>query len=230
MWLSYSLLLRNDLHHNVKRISHIHVFKCAKTGTHENTQRTLIWGCSSNTWSIIKPVFHKTKIFIKSIVLQRKNTCPSRNLLFTSTFLLWGLIDVKSVWVRTEMCSERDSPLKRLYRRTHAKLTRLAGSGQLVWAAGCELSFTLGGLRDRARHPRQYFGWPRRAKRGRSITHEWIDPWTLLLPGQHRWARWAPQMSRASSGWPGAGKTKGSRGLSLSLHISGKDNGLVPNS
>ena len=32
--------------------------------------------------------------------------------------------------------------------------------------------------------------------------------------------RWAPQVSRASSGWPGAGKTKGSRGLSLSLHIS----------
>ena len=32
--------------------------------------------------------------------------------------------------------------------------------------------------------------------------------------------RWVSQMSRASSGWPGAGKTKGSRGLSLSLHIS----------
>ena len=47
----------------------------------------------------------------------------------------------------------------------------------------------LGCLRDRARHPRQYFGWPRRAKRGRPITHEWIDPWTLLLPGQHRWAQ-----------------------------------------
>ena len=41
------------------------------------------------------------------------------------------------------MCSERDSPIKRLYRRTHAKLTRLAGSGQLVWAAGCELSLAL---------------------------------------------------------------------------------------
>ena len=45
--------------------------------------------------------------------------------------------------VCTEMCSERDSPLKRLYRRTYAKLTRLAGSGQLVWAAGCELSLAL---------------------------------------------------------------------------------------
>ena len=85
------------------------------------------------------------------------------------------------------MCSERDSTLKRLYRRTHAKLTRLAGSGQLDWAAGCELSLAL--VHARARHPRQYFGWPRRAKRGRPITHEWIDPWTLLLPGQHRWAQ-----------------------------------------
>ena len=41
------------------------------------------------------------------------------------------------------MCSERDSPLKRLYGRTHAKLTRLAGSGQLVWAAGCKISLAL---------------------------------------------------------------------------------------
>ena len=128
--------------------------------------------------------------------------------------------------VPSEMCSERDSPLNRLYQRTHAKLARLAGSGQLglsrwlrsLAASSRKLLFTLGGLRDRARHPRQYFRWPRRAKRSRPITHEWIDPWTLLLPGQHRWA---PQMSRASSGWPGAGKTKGSRGLSLSLHISG---------
>ena len=88
------------------------------------------------------------------------------------------------------MCSERDSPLKRLYRRTHAKLTRLAGFGQLVWAAGCELSLALvHARRDQARHPRQYFGWPRRAKRGRPITHEWTDPWTLLRPGQHRWAQ-----------------------------------------
>ena len=47
----------------------------------------------------------------------------------------------------------------------------------------------LEGLRDQARHPRQYFGLPRRAKRGRPITREWIDPWTLLLPGQHRWAQ-----------------------------------------
>ena len=98
-----------------------------------------------------------------------------------------------TLWRHPEMCSERDSPLKRLYRRTHAKLTRLAGSGQLVWAPGCEFSLALvharRQVRDRARHPRQYFGWPRIAKRGRPITHEWIDPWTLLLPGQHRWAQ-----------------------------------------
>ena len=50
---------------------------------------------------------------------------------------------VKLIHIYAEMCSERDSPLKRLYRRTHAKLTRLAGSGQLVWAAGCELSLAL---------------------------------------------------------------------------------------
>ena len=49
---------------------------------------------------------------------------------------------IPAYW-QSEMCSERDSPLKRLYRRTHAKLTRLAGSGQLVWAAGCELSLVL---------------------------------------------------------------------------------------
>ena len=46
-------------------------------------------------------------------------------------------------WMWAEMCSERDSPLKRLYRRTHAKLTRLPGFRQLVWAAGCELSLAL---------------------------------------------------------------------------------------
>ena len=98
---------------------------------------------------------------------------------------------ISYTYILSEMCSERDSPLKRLYRRTHAKLTRLAGSGRLVWATGCELSLALmlGSLRDQARLPRQYFGWPRRAKRGRPITHEWIDPWTLLLPGQHRWAQ-----------------------------------------
>ena len=48
-----------------------------------------------------------------------------------------------NVLVIAEMCSERDSPLERLYRLTHAKLTRLASSGQLVWAPGCELSLAL---------------------------------------------------------------------------------------
>ena len=45
--------------------------------------------------------------------------------------------------IAPEICSERDSPLKRLYRRTHAKLAYLVGSVQLVWAAGCELSLAL---------------------------------------------------------------------------------------
>ena len=53
-------------------------------------------------------------------------------------FVRWGL-----AFLVSEMCSERDSPLKRLYRRTHVKLARLPGSGQLVWAAGCELSLAL---------------------------------------------------------------------------------------
>ena len=49
-------------------------------------------------------------------------------LIFEETITL--LTKIKRV--KPEMCSERDSPLKRLYRRTHAKLTRLAGSRQLV--------------------------------------------------------------------------------------------------
>ena len=124
------------------------------------------------------------------------------------------------------MCSERDSPLNRLYRRTHAKLTRLAGSGQLVWAAGCKLSLALvharrpawpgetsetilrvAFVRDSAltgtvfilcyMHcinilpllPTNQPTKPRHSKCGHPIVHEWIDPWTLLLPGQHRWAQ-----------------------------------------
>ena len=81
------------------------------------------------------------------------------------------------IYILTEMCSERDSPLKRLYRRTHAKLARLAGSGQLVWAAGCELSPALVHARRTA--------WPGETsqtvlrvaplrKTRPPITHEWI--------------------------------------------------------
>ena len=127
--------------------------------------------------------------------------------------------------VISEMCSERDSPLKRLYRRTHAKRARLACSGQLVWAAGCELSLA----RVHARRP----AWPGET----SETILWMAPPRKTRPPDHtrvNWPvdascfrvstggpRWAPQMSCTSSGWPGAGKTKGLRGLSLSLHISG---------
>ena len=126
------------------------------------------------------------------------------------------------------MCSERDSPLKRLYRRTHAKLTRLAGSRQLVWAPGCELSLAL----VHARQP----AWPGET----SETILRVAPTCKTRPTDHTRVNWpvdasasgsaqvgpgrAPQVSRASSGWPGAGKTKGSRGLSLSLHISGRSN------
>ena len=126
------------------------------------------------------------------------------------------------------MCSERDSPLKRLYRRTHAKLTRLAGSGQLVWAADCELSLAL----VHARLP----AWPGETSEtilrvappretgafaaARSHTNE-LTRGRFCFRVSTGGPRWAPQVSRASSGWPGAGKTKDSRGLSLSLHISG---------
>ena len=63
---------------------------------------------------------------------------------------VWSLM-CDNALISAEMCSERDSPLKRLYRRTHAKLTRLAGSGQLVWAPGCELSLALVHTRRPAR-------------------------------------------------------------------------------
>ena len=93
------------------------------------------------------------------------------------------------------MCSERDSLLKRLYWRTHAKLARLAGSGQLVWAAGCELSLAL----VHARRP----VWPGETsettlrvappRKTRPPDHTQVnEPWTLLLLGQHRWAQVGP--------------------------------------
>ena len=131
---------------------------------------------------------------------------------------------VNHLFVRGEMCSERDSPLKRLYRRTHAKLARLAGSRQLVWAAGCELSLAL----VHAQRPAWPFETTLRVappRKTRLPDHTRVN--SLLTHGRFCFRvstggpRWGPQVSRPSSGWPGAGKTKGSRGLSLSLHISG---------
>ena len=127
------------------------------------------------------------------------------------------------------MCSERDSPLKRLYQQTHTKLARLTGSGQLVWATGCKLSLAL----VHARRP----AWPGET----SETRLRVAPLCKTRPPDHTWVnwpvdasasgsaqvgpgRWAPQVSHTSSVKPGAGKTKGSRGLSLSLHISAATN------
>ena len=95
--------------------------------------------------------------------------------------------DNRPALVQAEMCSERDSPLKRLYRRTHAKLAARSHMSELTRGRFCFRVSTDG-------------------------------------------PRWAPQVSRVSSGWPGAGTTKGSRGLSLSLHISGSSYGLDPTS
>ena len=121
-----------------------------------------------------------------------------------NSFLCWYII-----YVLPEMCSERDRPLK--YRRTHAKLARLAGSGQLVWATGCELSLTLGGLRDR----KQHFGWSCRAKRG-PPDHTRVN-WPVDASasrsapvgpgGRHRWAARdqvgrEPARQKAREGYP----------------------------
>ena len=54
---------------------------------------------------------------------------PSRNFSRPIKKTGRGQDKILSWYILSEMCSERDSPLKRLYRRTHAKLTRLAGSG-----------------------------------------------------------------------------------------------------
>ena len=130
--------------------------------------------------------------------------------------------------IRPEMCSERDSPLKRLYRRTHAKLTSLAGSRQLVWAAGCELSLALVHACVTGRDIWDNTSGSPAAQNAAARSHT-----SDLTRGRFCFRvstggpRWAPQMSRANSGWPGAGKTKGTRGLSLSLHISDKTDYLV---
>ena len=125
------------------------------------------------------------------------------------------------------MCSERDSPLKRLYRRTHAKLTRLAGSGQLVWARRWLRALAISRSRSAACVTGRDIqdntsGGPAvQNEAARSHTSE-LTRGRFCFRVSTGGPRWAPQVSRGSSDWPGAGKTKGSRGLSLSLHISGQ--------
>ena len=93
----------------------------------------------------------------------------------------------------SEMCSERDSPLKRLYRRTHAKLTRLAGFGQLVWAAGCELSLAL----IHARRP----AWPGET----SETILRVAPPRKTRPPDHTRVNWPVDASASGSAQVGSG-------------------------
>ena len=92
-----------------------------------------------------------------------------------------------------EMCSERDSPLKRLYRRTHAKLTRLAGSGQLVWAPGCEFSLAL----VHARRP----AWPGET----SETILRVAPPRKTRPPDHTRVNWPVDASASGSAQVGPG-------------------------
>ena len=91
------------------------------------------------------------------------------------------------------MCNERDSPLKRLYRRTHAKLTRLAGSGQLDWAAGCELSLAL----VHARRP----AWPGET----SETILRVAPPRKTRPPDHTQVNWPVDPSASGSAQVGPG-------------------------
>ena len=95
--------------------------------------------------------------------------------------------------VCAEMCSERDSPLKRLYRRTHAKLTRLAGSGQLVWAHGCEFSLAL----VHARRP----AWPGET----SETILRVAPHRKTRPPDHTRVNWSVDASASGSAQVGSG-------------------------
>ena len=92
-----------------------------------------------------------------------------------------------------EICSERDSPLKRLYRRTHAKLTRLAGSGQLVWAADCELSLAL----VHAQRP----AWPGET----SETILRVAPPRKTRPPDHTRVNWPVDASASGSAQVGPG-------------------------
>ena len=92
------------------------------------------------------------------------------------------------------MCSERDSPLKRLYRRTHAKLTRLAGFGQLVWAAGCELLLALV-------HALVWPAWPDET----SQTILWVAPPRKTRPPDHTRLNWPVDASASGSAQVGSG-------------------------
>ena len=71
------------------------------------------------------------------------NVMVTEHFFFATQPKCYDSVDLLILFTLSEMCSERDSPLKRLYWRTHVKLARLAGSGQLVWAAGCKLSLAL---------------------------------------------------------------------------------------
>ena len=96
-------------------------------------------------------------------------------------------------WYRIpEMCSERDSPLKRLYRRTHVKLTRLGGFGQLVWAAGCKLSLAL----VHAQRP----AWPGET----SETMLRVVPPRITRPPDHTRVNWPVDASASGSAQVGA--------------------------
>ena len=96
-------------------------------------------------------------------------------------------------YIPSEMCSERDSPLKRLYRRTHVKLTRLAGFGQLVWAAGCELSLAL----VHAQRP----AWPGET----SETMLRVVPPRITRPPDHTRVNWPVDASASGSAQVGSG-------------------------
>ena len=91
------------------------------------------------------------------------------------------------------MCSERDSPLKRLYRPTHTKLARLAGSWQLVWAAGCELSLAL----VHAWRP----AWPGET----SETTLRVVPPHKTRPPDNTWVDWSVDASASGSAQVGPG-------------------------
>ena len=122
------------------------------------------------------------------------------------------------------MCSERDSPLKRLYRRTHPIYSpgrlRVACLSHWLRALASSRSCSAACVTRRDIRDNTLGGPAAQNAAARSHTSE-LTRGRFCFRVSTGGLRWAPQMSRASSGWPGAGKRKGSRGLSLSLHISG---------